>query len=75
MTKNRLEEVNSNLVSLIGGSENKIKLQRVVGGEAPMTTNLDMGGHSHFVGFVMGRLTLPLFKLKCLFELDIWSSI
>ena len=43
-TKRRLEAVNSDLVSLIAGDENKIvKLQRVVGGEAPMTTNLDMG--------------------------------
>ena len=44
--KGRLEIVNSDLVSLIAGNENKIvKLQQVVGGEAPMTTNLDMGGH------------------------------
>ena len=42
----RLEAVNSDLVSLIAGNENKIvKLRRVVGGEAPMTTNLDMGGY------------------------------
>ena len=38
--------MNSDLVSLIAGNENKIvKLQRVVGGEAPMTTNLDVGGY------------------------------
>ena len=38
--------MNSDLVSLIAGNENKIvKLQQVVGGEAPMTTNLDMGGY------------------------------
>ena len=44
--KRRLETVNSDLVSLIAGNENEIvKLQRVVGGEAPMTTNLDMGGY------------------------------
>ena len=44
--KGKLEAVNSDLVSLIADSENKIvKLQRVVGGEAPMTTNLDMGGY------------------------------
>ena len=46
MTKSRLEEVNSDLVSLIAGNENEIvMLQRVVGGKAPMTTNLDMGGY------------------------------
>ena len=46
VTKSRLEEVNSDLVSLIAGNENEIvKLQRVVGGKAPMTTNLDMGGY------------------------------
>ena len=46
MTKSRLEGVNSDLVSLIAGNENEIvKLQRVVGGKAPMTTNLDMGGY------------------------------
>ena len=45
-TKRRLEAVNSDLVSLITGNENEIvKLQQVVGGEAPMTTNLDMGGY------------------------------
>ena len=44
--KKRLEAVNSDLVSLIAGNENEIvKWQRVVGGEAPMTTNLDMGGY------------------------------
>ena len=38
--------MNSDLVSLIAGNENKIvKLQQVVGGKAPMTTNLDMGGY------------------------------
>ena len=38
--------MNSDLVSLTAGSENEIvKLQRVVGGKAPMTTNLDMGGY------------------------------
>ena len=46
VTKSRLEEVNSDLVSLIAGNENEIiKLQRVVGGKAQMTTNLDMGGY------------------------------
>ena len=46
MTKSRLEEVNSDFVSLIAGNKNKIvKLQQVVGGEAPMTANLDMGGY------------------------------
>ena len=45
-TKRRLEALNSDLVSLIAGNENTIvKLQRVVGGEAPKTTNLDMGGY------------------------------
>ena len=44
--KKRLEAVNSDLVSLIAGNKNEIeKLQRMVGGEAPMTTNLDMGGY------------------------------
>ena len=38
--------MNSDLVSLIAGNENEIvKLQRVIGGEATMTTNLDMGGY------------------------------
>ena len=38
--------MNSDPVSLIAGSENEIvKLQQVVGGEAPLTTNLDMGGY------------------------------
>ena len=38
--------MNSDLVSLIASNENKIvQLRRVVGGEAPMTTNLDMGGY------------------------------
>ena len=38
--------MNSDLVSLIAANENKIvKLQRVVGGEAPMATNLDTGGY------------------------------
>ena len=36
----------SDLVSLIVGNGNEIiKLQRVVGGEASMTTNLDIGGY------------------------------
>ena len=44
--KSRLEEVNSDLVSLIVENKNEIeKLQRVVGGKAPMITNLDMGGY------------------------------
>ena len=44
--KSRLEEVNNDLVSLIVENKNEIvKLQRVVGGKAPMTTNLDMGGY------------------------------
>ena len=44
--KKRLDAVNSDLVFLITGSENEIvKLQRVVGGAAPVTTNLDMGGY------------------------------
>ena len=38
--------MNSDIVSLIAGNDNKIvELQRVVGGEAPMTTNLDMRGY------------------------------
>ena len=38
--------MHSDLVSLVAGNENKIvKLQKMVGGEAPMTTNLDMGGY------------------------------
>ena len=38
--------MNSNRGFLIAGNENKIvKLQQVVGCEAPMTTNLDMGGY------------------------------
>ena len=38
--------MNSDLVSLIAGNENEVvKSQRVVGGEAPMITNLDMGGY------------------------------
>ena len=46
VTKSRLEEVNSDLVSVIVENKNEIvKLQRVVGGKAPMTTNLDMGGY------------------------------
>ena len=44
--KKMFEAVNSDLVSLIAGNENEIvKLQRVVCGEAQMTTNLDMGGY------------------------------
>ena len=46
VAKSRLEEVNSDLVSLIVDNINEIvKLQRVVGGKAPVTTNLDMGGN------------------------------
>ena len=46
MIKNRLEEVDSDLVSLIVENRNEIvKLHRVVGGEVPVTTNLDMGGY------------------------------
>ena len=38
--------MNSDLVSLTVDNKNEIvKLQRVVGGKAPMTTNLDMGGY------------------------------
>ena len=38
--------MNSDLVSLIAGNENKIvNLQRAVDSEAPMTTNPDMGGY------------------------------
>ena len=38
--------MNSDLVSLIAGNENKIvKLQRVVGGDVPVTTNLDIAGY------------------------------
>ena len=38
--------MNCDLVSLIAGNENKlVKLQQLVGGEVPMTTNLDMGGY------------------------------
>ena len=44
--KSMLEEVNNDLVSLIVENKNEIvKLQRVVGGKAPMTTNLDIGGY------------------------------
>ena len=44
--KSRLEDVKSDLVSLIVDSNNEIvKLQRVVGGKAPITMNLDMGGY------------------------------
>ena len=41
-----LEEMNNDLVSLI--VENKyeiVKMQRMVGGKAPMATKLDMGGY------------------------------
>ena len=42
VTKSRLEEVNSDLVSLIVENKNEIvKLQRVVGGKAPMSMNRD----------------------------------
>ena len=38
--------MNSDPVSLIVDNKNEIvKLQRVVGGKAPMTTNLDVGGY------------------------------
>ena len=38
--------MNSDLVSLIVDNKNEtVKLQRVVGGKAPMTTNLDMEGY------------------------------
>ena len=38
--------MNNDLVSLIAENRNEIvKLQRVVGGKAPLTTNLDMGGY------------------------------
>ena len=44
--KSRLEEVNNDLVSLIVEHKNEsVKLQRVVDGKAPVTTNLDMGGY------------------------------
>ena len=44
--KRRLEAANNDLVSLIVENKNEIvKLQRVVCGKAPMTTNLDMGGY------------------------------
>ena len=44
--KSRLEGVINDLVSLIVENKNEIvMLQRVVGGKAPMTTNLDMGGY------------------------------
>ena len=44
--KSRLEEINSDLVSLIVDIKNEIvKLQWVVGGKPPMTTNLDMGAY------------------------------
>ena len=47
--KSRLAEVNSDLVSLIVDNKtDTVKLQRVVGGEAPTTTNLDMGGYRIF---------------------------
>ena len=39
--------MNNDLVSLIVANKNEIvKLQRVVSGKAPMTTNLDMGGYA-----------------------------
>ena len=42
----RLEAVNNDLVSLIVENKNEIvKLQRMVGGKAPLTANLDMGGY------------------------------
>ena len=45
--KSRLEEVNSDLVSLTVDNKNEIvKLQRVVGVKAPMTSNHDMEGYS-----------------------------
>ena len=54
--KSRLEEVNNYLVSLIVENKNEIvKLQRVVGGKAPMTTNLDMGGY---------RILMPTQKIQ-----------
>ena len=38
--------MNNDLVSLIVENKNEtVKLQRVIGGKAPMTTNLDMGGN------------------------------
>ena len=38
--------MNSDIFSFIVGNENEIvKLRRVVGGEALMTANLDMGGY------------------------------
>ena len=41
--------MNSDLFSLIVDNKYEIvKLQRVVGGKAPMTTNLDMGGYRIF---------------------------
>ena len=44
--KSRLEEVNNDLVSLIVENKNEIvKLQRVVDGKSPITTNLDVGGY------------------------------
>ena len=46
VAKSRVEEVNNDLVSLTVENKNEIvKLQRVVDGKAPMTTNLDMGGY------------------------------
>ena len=43
---NEREEVNNDLVSLIVENKNEIvKLQLVVDGKAPVTTNLDMGGY------------------------------
>ena len=45
-SKSKLEEVNNYLVSLILENKNEIvKFQRLIGGKAPMTTNLDMGGY------------------------------
>ena len=43
--KSRLEEVNNDLLSLIVNKNKIVKLQRMVGGKALMTTNLDMGGY------------------------------
>ena len=73
-TKRRLEAVNSDLVSLIAGNENKIvKLQRVVGGEAPMTTNLDMGGYRKEIQ--VKRKTLNVTSLQPKLFTFIWPKL
>ena len=66
--------MNSDLVSLIAGNENKIvKLQRVVGGEAPMTTNLDMRGYRKEIQ--VKRKTLKVTSLQPKLFTIIWPKL